>query len=629
MSVSLPPRDPAPSPDEVRAALARVLASIHFVRSERLKQFLAHVTEATLAGRAAELKETVIASEVFDRTATFDPRTDSIVRLEARRLRERLGAYYAAEGAADAVVIDLPKGHYAARFIRRHAPPNEGRPAEMHRIDDTPTRAPAARRVGRVGWMAAALAVVVIALLAWRGTSGRVTPTIAVLPFDADAADDELGRFAFGVVEDITTAVAGVPGTRVIARSSAFQYPGRGQDLTRVGRALGATHLIEGSVRREGGRLRISTQLVRVDDRHHVWAETFDRRAGDAFDVQDAVAAAVAAAISQTLPGAAAPPRRRSPSAAAYELYLEGIALRGERTLDAATRALARFEQAVAADPEFAPAHAALGGVLATMGFHGQSGIADALPRARASIDRALALDERLASAYATRAWVLFFDDWDLRGAEREFARALALNPSLADTHNLYALMLMAERRDADALAHARAARDLDPLSFTRANDVGVVMLGTGHPRDALDHAFRAMRTSPTDRGAHGLAGMALAALERHAAAIREFEQALARGPRYTYLLGGLGYAYAQQGEPARARALAAEIATACAAGTGSWVHLAYVHAGLGEPDAAIAALERAREARDVDVLFLDAHPLLAPVRSHPAFAALRLRSVR
>ena len=186
--------------------------------------------------------------------------------------------------------------------------------------------------------------------------------------------------------------------------------------------------------------------------------------------------------------------------------------------------------------------------------------------------------------------------------------------------------MLMAQRRDAEAVSHAQTARDLDPLSYTRSNDVGVVMLGTGHPSEALDHAYRAMRTSPTDRGAHGLAAMALVAQRRYDAAIREFDVALSQGPRYTYLLGGLGYARAMRGDHDLARQLAGEIESASLAGTGSWVHVAYIHLAMGDEASALGALARALEVRDVELLFIDAQHMFAPLRHHPGFLALRAR---
>ena len=189
---------------------------------------------------------------------------------------------------------------------------------------------------------------------------------------------------------------------------------------------------------------------------------------------------------------------------------------------------------------------------LATLGFHGQLPLTEVVPRAIEALERALTLDENLPEAHATLAWIRFFNDWNWVAAEREFRRALTLNPSLADAHSRFALMLMAQRRDDEAVAQVAVARDLDPLSFGRANDVGVVLLGAGRTRQALDHARRALRLSPGSRAAHGLAGVALATELRFDEATSEFETALQGGDRYTYLLGSLWLRARQGGSTGR-----------------------------------------------------------------------------
>ena len=652
-----PPEPPepaahAPSPLEVRDALSRVLTSHQLARSDRLKRLLAYVVEGTLAGRADELKESVLALEVFDRGASFDPRTDSIVRIEARRLRDRLTVYYEGAGADDPVLITLPKGHYSAEFgwrLQARASATAGGPRAAVDVapapavtdgtlpdhpdahPDAPVTLPARRsRVGPV-LLAVSLALTLAILAGLFVVRGRPTngplPVIAVLPFENVSADVETERFAFGLVEEVTTAIAGLPGVRVIARSSAFQFPGKSQDIGVVGQRLGATHVVEGSIRRQGGRLRVSAQLIRTADSQHVWAGTFEEDAKDGFRVEDAVAEGVAGSLARALPGGFSPAaRRRTVNPAVYQLLLEGRATRAERSLESTERALPIFERAVAADPNSAPALTAMAEALATLAFHGLRPQHQAASSARDALAKAIALDDTLAEAHGTLAWILFFEDWNWTSADREFRRALSINPSVADTHNRYALMLMAQQRREEALTHARAARELDPLSFSRANDLGVVLLGTGHLAEALEHARRALRFTPDSRAARGLAGVTLAAQARYSEAAAELEAALKTGVRYTYLLGSLGYARARLDDVEGARRLADETRQACEAGTGSWVHLAYVQAALGDTEGAVRSVTRAVDERDVEVLFMDAQPLLSPLRGLPGFQALRGR---
>lgn len=253
-----------PPAESVQAQLARILASSSFSRSERLSRFLRFVVEEKIAGRTRELKEYTIGTQVYDRSASFDPTTDTIVRVEARRLRVTLQNYYASEGRSDPVRIDVPKGGYEPVF-------------------------------------------------AWK-VSFAVEPDlalsqfcIAVLPFENFGLEGDQESFCDGLTEEIIHALAQVEGLRVVARTSAFAFKRRRQDVRSIGEALNAGTVVEGSVRREGEWLRITAQLINVSDGYHLWSHRFDREVKGLLAIQDEIARTVTDELRVRLAGAARP----------------------------------------------------------------------------------------------------------------------------------------------------------------------------------------------------------------------------------------------------------------------------------------------------------------------------------
>ena len=301
----------APEPAAVRQQLERILASPPFANAPSIRKMLRFVVEQALEGNADRLKEYTLGVEVFGRGGDFDPRQDTIVRVQARRLRERLADYYGAAGGADPVVIGLPTGHYAPSFER--APVTAIPDAAI--VDDSPAGAaptlPTPRR--RIVLPALALvlaAAVVLAAVFWpRHVAPVAAPVaaspaalrIAVLPFaDLSQAHDQ-DYLADGLTEEILNQLAQVPGLLVIGRTSSFSFKGKNEDLRVIGRKLGVGHLLEGSVRRDGDRLRITAQLIRADDGSHLWSKTYARELHDVFAVQDEIARDVAQALSVKL----------------------------------------------------------------------------------------------------------------------------------------------------------------------------------------------------------------------------------------------------------------------------------------------------------------------------------------
>jgi adenylate cyclase len=250
----------------IREQLDRIIESGPFHQSPRRQRFLEYVVNETLAGRGERLKGYNVALEVFDRPNTFDSNVDPIVRMEAARLRDRLREYYGADGQNDPIRIDLPKGTYVPQIEFRH----EGTP-----------RRRAARRNARPPQKVS-----------------TTVPSVAVLAFDDLNADQKLGYLADGVAEDIITALARFPDVAVVARSSSFTYKGNAVDLRQVGKELAVDYVVEGSVRKDGDKIRIVAQLIDTKNGEHVWAERFDRVGGDPWAMQDEITGMIVSAMT-------------------------------------------------------------------------------------------------------------------------------------------------------------------------------------------------------------------------------------------------------------------------------------------------------------------------------------------
>lgn len=243
--------------ESVRVELERILRGETFAQSERLKRFLHLAVEAVLEGRGSQLKEYLIGVEVFDRDDRYDPRTNPIVRVEARRLRSKLEEYYRTEGREDRLLIDLPKGSYVPVFKNREPK------ALAAESDPTKTQSPDEFR------------------------------TIAVLPFADLSRENDQEYFCRGIADDLITALTRLEGLHVVSRTAAFQFRSKAYDVRTVGRRLKAGMVLEGSVQKVGQRVRVTAKLTSVADGYHLWSENYDRELNDVFAVEDEISKAI------------------------------------------------------------------------------------------------------------------------------------------------------------------------------------------------------------------------------------------------------------------------------------------------------------------------------------------------
>lgn len=607
-----PPSGTTVAPEAVREELERILASRSFAPSPQLSRFLRFIVERALAGEGDRLKEYSIGADVLGRGAAFDPRVDSVVRTQATRLRQKLREYYQAEGALDAVRIELPKGSYVPSL--EYPVNGDGR----------------ARRVrGPVAWQAAAIAAALIlaALLVygWRRSGAaaeRKITSVAVLPFESLDADPESAYLSAGVVEELTTRLAKVKSLRVIARTSAGQFR-KGSSVEAIARQLHVGAVVEGSVLRSHGRLRLNVQLIDAASQSHLWAEAYDRDLKDAYTLCDEVAHSVAASLVPRSAPAAVATQANAPDPQAVELYWRGRYFRRQKLAEGLPKAIAQYQQAIEQDPAYAPAWAALADAYTTMGFHGLAPSAETIPRAKAAAQKARVLDGTLGEPYGVLGWIEFFNDWNWPDAERDFRRAVDLNPNDAKAHNLFALGLASRGRFAEALAESQRAVTLDPLSYLASNDAGVIFYAAHRYDEAVRCARRALELDAANTAAHALLGVAESGRRRYSAAIAEFDQALAGGERDSSNLGRMGYAYALAGNVEKAHALLAELART---GHAAAIHSAFICVGLGDKKRALEFLQKSADRREADLIFAGFEPIFDSLRADPEFLALMKR---
>ena len=370
-----------------------ILASRPFVTATRARRFLTYIVEQTLAGQTDGIKELVLGTEVFDRPADFDPKVDTIVRVEAGKLRKRLEEYYADEGAAAARADRGPQGQLrtAVPVFARSAGAGNPAPAATHR-----------RR-----YAAGILALLLIAAGAWgawrfRAPAPPVTPSIAVLPFLNLSADPANEYFTDGLAEELTDALSNAGGLRVASRTSAFFFKGKPADVHEIGAKLHVAFVVEGSVRKQGDQLKVTAQLIRTDDGYHVWSGSFERQLSDVFTVQQELAGSLVTALQVKLTGAQTRRLKKDPyrqpagvrSVPAGKAHLNSFA---PGSLD---RAEHLFQQSIAADPAYAPPTWLWPMSTCRANIFGNRPAHELAAKASAAIHKALALDDELAEAY-------------------------------------------------------------------------------------------------------------------------------------------------------------------------------------------------------------------------------------
>jgi serine/threonine protein kinase/Tfp pilus assembly protein PilF len=447
-------------------------------------------------------------------------------------------------------------------------------------------------------------------------------PSLAVLPFANLSADKENEYFSDGLAEDIIDALAQVPGLRVMARTSSFAFRGRDVDVREIGTRLNVEHVLEGSVRRSGNRIRVTAQLVMASDGYHLWSQRFDREMTDVFAIQDEISQAIVEKLRVRLAADRPLVKRHTENLEAYNLYLMARYQLLRLTPEGLAKSKEYYEQAIQLDPNYALAWQGLAGFYHLLGTAGIMPPRAASAQAEQATRKALEIDDQLAEAHAMMG-ALRASEFDWKAAEREFSRALELDPKSEDVWIWYDFYYLdpTKRVDEAVEAFLRAA-EMDPLSPTLQSRLGYNYLLKREWNRAIEHCRTALELDP-ESWAYMLLGACSFQMGKHDDAIRAIETLAQVTGRSAFALGGLGWVYAQTGRTGEALRLLEELQErAQKQYVPSW-SFAAVYLGLGEMDRAFDWFEKAVDEREPLMLHFHVHPNYDPAHTHPRYPAL------
>ncbi|MGH9331721.1 MAG: tetratricopeptide repeat protein, partial [Vicinamibacterales bacterium] len=496
-----------------------------------------------------------------------------------------------------------------------------------------PARAAWTKRLGLAAahWRLAAIlvCVILVALLARAARLAFVAPaatatTLAVLPFDelnAGSADDHLG---LGLSDALTARLSNVRQVIVRSTSTVRELGGFAREPVEAGRRLRVQFVIDGTIQRSADRVRVTVQLVDVGRGAPRWAETFDERFTEILSVEDSISRRVVEALTLRLPvdEMARLARHGTVDPEAHLLYFKGRYFWNKRKTANLKTAISYFQEAIDRDPGYAEAFAGLADAYALLATAGSDALPphDTMPLARAAATAALKLDERLAEAHASLGYVASNYDWDWATAEREFRRAIALNPNYATARHWYCWYLIMMGRLDEAEAEITRAQELDPLSPMINTTVGVPLFYARHYDRALARFTRAAEVGPDFWLTHVWLGWTYSETGRYADAVAEFQR---EEDLSALKYGGLGYAYARAGDHRAAREVLADALRTSERQYISSHAIAIIYAALGENDEAFRWLERALSERDEEMTIIKVDPRLDRLRSDARFTPL------
>lgn len=455
---------------------------------------------------------------------------------------------------------------------------------------------------------------------------GRAAPihALLVLPFENLTGDATQDYFAESVTDALTVNLAQVKGLDVISRTTALQYRRSGKRLSEIGRELLVGGIVSGTVVRSGTGVRITAQLGRVSTDHVEWGKAYEGQFSHMLDLQHQIAADIAGAAGLVTTASAGRGRSRAIASEAYDAYLKGLTVNGEGQHNAFRRAVGYFEHAVAIQPDFAEAYAALALTQMQFLFGGPFSPHEAVPKAEAAARKALQLDETLAQPHRVLAQILGLYHWRWEDSVKALQRATALENSGDEFTMAMSVSLMRAGRFTEAIAAAERGRKLDPLSINSQIAVGAAYRAAGDHDRALVELRRALDMNPGNTRVHFQLGTTFVAMGRMEGAIPELE--IAARPAHGHnsrIEAYLGYAYAKAGRTLDARAVLKELDVHRRDQYVSAFGIALIHDALGEREAAVAAVERARDDHAVEFAMVGQYPAFKTIAAEPRFLAV------
>jgi serine/threonine-protein kinase len=564
-----------------REQLERILRSEAFQQADRLKRFLTFIVEEALAGRQADLKEYVIGVQVFRKDTSFDPRTDPIVRVQARRLRAKLFRYYREEGRADAVLVDLPKGGYTPVFKKRDAP----------------------------------------VLLKRSITASLVSRnTILVQSFADHSAAGNLGHLCQAVRDEVIHHLTQLAGIRVFASWGGEQR----QDVEAA--TKGAALIVGGHIRSAGDQVRIGVYLVDGASGCYLWSDAVESDAEGTFAAQEKVASAVVRKLEPELRAGRRVTGLDQPveNLAARNLYLQGRYHINQRSEEGLRKAVDFFEKTLAGGAEYALAHSGLADAYGLLTHYGVLAPAEVWTKAASHASTAVMLDGLSAEAHVSLAHVKATQDWDWISAEREYQRAIVLDSGYATGHHWYAMSCLAPLgRLGEALDELVIAQALDPVSSIVGRDIAVIHLYRRDFETALEQCDQTIELNPHFAPAYWILGLIQEQLRDFEESAAAFQRAVHLSPQTPRMHGALGRTFALSGRRKLALEVLRKLEAYATERYVSPMEFAWIHFGLGDLDTGFRWLTRAFADRAFDLVSIQVDPRFDPLRDDPRFKTL------
>jgi TolB-like protein/Flp pilus assembly protein TadD len=540
-----------------------------------------------------------------------------------RHLHDKRGSVYALSSEID-----------AWRESRRLSLEEGPQEATADAPTDSDTRLPAGAPTMR-RWIVPISGVAVLALVTFAYVITRIRTenarpskikSLAVLPLQNLSGDPSQDYVADGMTEELIGRLSRIHGLRVISRTSSMHFKNTQLPVREIAKMLGVDAIMEGSLIREGRQVRVHAQLIRAGTDEHIWAGEYQREYRSLLEVQDEITRGIVDQIEVKL----TPEDRASLASAhsvdpeAYENYLKGLHYFNQRTEDALNKSISSFQQAIERDSGYAPAYSGLAEAYAMLGFRGGFPSKEALARAKTAALRAIELDDALAEPHASLAFIAETYEWNWLTAEREYKRALELNPGDAQTHNWYAGYLTYIGRFDEGISEAKRARDLDPLSLPINNALAGRLLAAGRYDEALQQVQETLELDGHFPAAHQTLGWVYLHTGKQEEAIREFQSALKlSGAADTDLQLDLGFAYAVSGKRYDAIKILTQLEKLQDKGLVPSGSVAILHGALGDSNEAFSWLEKAYEERDPQLTYIKVGRRFEPLRKDPRFGQL------
>jgi serine/threonine-protein kinase len=453
--------------------------------------------------------------------------------------------------------------------------------------------------------------------------------SIAVLPFvDLSQAKDH-EYLCDGIAETLISSLTNVEGLWVPARTSAFFFKGKSQDIREIGQKLGVENVLEGSVQVAGDNLRITARISDVQNGRQLWSDIYNRKLEGVFAIQDEIAQAIVKALKIKLLGekSALLVKNYTENLEAYSLYLQGRSLWNKRGAAKLAKSIEYFEKAIEIDPAYALAYTGLADAYSILGNNTDWPPEKAYPKAKEAALKALEIDDKLAEAHASLAAIMMDYDWDFVGSEKESKLAIELNSGYATAHHWYAFLLSTLGRHEEAIKEIKLARNLDPLAPRISANVGLLLCFARRYEQALEELKRALEVDPSHSATHGYLGNASEALGKYEEAIQSYLRGIELGEGSKNRSTNLACCYGLMGKREEARKILNNIIEYSKQNFVSPESIAEIYAALGEKDQIFTWLEKAFRERDAGLItYLKGQHRFDPVRSDPRFTALLKR---